>query len=73
MSIREILEAIYQKHKDSGIELNTPASEQEIQEFEKKIGFPLPDDFKEFYSICDGFECSEDMFRFISLQDALRY
>jgi len=69
--MEEVIAAIYQKHKDYGITLNPPASEQEIQEFERKIGFSLPVDFKEFYSICNGFECTEDIFKMVSLEDAL--
>lgn len=35
------------------------------------MGSELPTDFKEFYSICNGFECDEDIFNFLSLEDAL--
>lgn len=71
MTMREVIAAIYQKHKDYGITLNPPATELEIRDFEKKLGFSLPADFKEFYSICNGLECTEDIFKMVSLQDAL--
>jgi len=71
MLIREVIAAVYQKHKDYGITLHPPASEQAIQEFERKLGFLLPADFKEFYSICNGFECTEDIFKMVALEDAL--
>jgi hypothetical protein len=73
MTMREVIEAILQKHKKYGITLNRPASELEIQKFERKLGFPLPFDFKEFYSTCNGFECTEDIFKMASLEDALKY
>jgi hypothetical protein len=73
MTMIEIIAAIGQKHKAGGITINSPASELEIQHFEKKIGFNLPAEFKEFYSICNGFGCSEDIFNIVSLEDALRY
>lgn len=71
--MREIISAIAQKHKESGITINPPASESDIDRFEKKIGFELPADFKQFYSICNGFECNENIFRMISLDSALKY
>ena len=72
MTMREVLSAIDQKHKESGIIFNSPASELQIRNFERKIGFELPFDFREFYLICNGFECAEDIFRIISLGDALQ-
>ena len=33
----------------------------------------MPTDFKEFYLICNGFECTEGIFKIIALNDALRY
>lgn len=73
MTIREVISAIEQRHKESGITLNQPATEQEIMNFERKAGFQLPSDFKEFYKICNGFSCTEDIFNIISLGDALQY
>ena len=73
MTTREIILAIEKKHKENGITISPPATEREIQNFERKIGFELPADFKEFYSICNGFECTEDIFKMIPLEDVLRY
>lgn len=73
MTMREVISAIELKHKESGITINPPACELDIHSFEKKIGFELPADFKEFYSICNGFECTEDIFKMISLDYALTY
>ena len=73
MTVREIIAAIYRKHKDYGITLHPPASDLRVQKFGEKLGFSLPADFKEFYSICNGFECTEDIFKMVSLEDALRH
>src|SRR6476659_9378094 len=73
MTIRELIASIEQKHKSmEGITIHPPASALEIQNFKKKTGFELPADFKEFYSICNGFECSEDDFNMISLTDIMQ-
>lgn len=68
MKMNELISAIASKHKDGGIELNPPASDLDIEFFERKIGFKLPDDFVEFYSICNGFTCNEDIFNMKSLE-----
>ena len=73
MTIGELISEIELKHRLSGITINPPASEVEIKVFEQKLGFELPADFKQFYSLCNGFECTEDIFKMVSLQDALQY
>jgi len=62
MTIKEIISAIEQKHMETGITFNPPATETEIQSFESQIGFELPADFRMFYLICNGFACEEDIF-----------
>lgn len=73
MKMDELIAAIASKHKQDGISLNPPASTQEIEAFERKLGFLLPGDFIEFYSICNGFSCTEDIFNMKSLEDMLEY
>lgn len=68
----ETVAAIAQKHKDYGITVNPPASLSEIQRFEAQLGFELPADFKTFYSICNGFECTDDLFKIVTLSEALQ-
>jgi len=41
---------------NEGIELNPPASEDQIIQCENKIQFSFPEDFKRFYRICNGFK-----------------
>jgi hypothetical protein len=67
VTIKETINAIAAKNQEGGFKLNPPASTDEINSFEAKVGFALPDDFKEFYSFCNGFECNEDIFNFLSL------
>lgn len=68
MTISEIVNAIVAKYPREGFILNSPATAAEISSFEATVGFAMPDDFKEFYTFCNGFESNSDMFNFISLQ-----
>jgi hypothetical protein len=73
MSMRQLIDEIVKKHRANGIILNPPVSAAEIIAFEKRIGFSLPADFKEFYSICNGFESNDDViFNMSSLDDVFR-
>ncbi|HKO80393.1 MAG TPA: SMI1/KNR4 family protein [Chitinophagaceae bacterium] len=69
MKINELIAAISQKHNKEGIDVFPPASIKDIQTFEKQIVFSLPEDFKEFYLICNGFGCAEDIFNMIPLNE----
>ena len=73
MIIRELIAAISQKHYKTGIVINSPASDIQIHHFEKQVGFILPADFKEFYSICNGFHCEEDLFNMTPLKEITDY
>lgn len=72
-NLRIIIEAIIQKHKAYGIEVNKPATSSAIDRFEQQIGFSLPTDFKEFYSICNGFGCTEDIFNMTPIEEVVMY
>jgi len=69
MNMEELVRAIALKHGKEGITIYAPASENEISSFERKVGFILPLDFGKFYSVCNGFECAEDIFRMIPLEE----
>jgi len=73
METKELINAISQKHQTEGIDVYKPASAAEILAFEKQIGFPLPNDFKEFYSCCNGFGCVDDIFNMTTLGEIGRY
>ncbi|MES1215354.1 MAG: SMI1/KNR4 family protein [Bacteroidota bacterium] len=69
MEIKELVTAISLKHKEQGIKIHSPATSKELFIFEKQIGFLLPADFREFYSLCNGFACDEDIFNITPLQE----
>lgn len=69
MEIKELITAIEQKNHEQGITVYFPAKEKDILDFERNIGFPLPPEFKEFYFICNGFACNEDIFNFLPLHE----
>ena len=71
--MKELINSIIQKHRESGIDVNPPATLADIAYFEKKIGFRLPADFIEFYLICNGFGCNEDIFNMIPLSDICQF
>ncbi len=67
--MKELIEKIRQKNQHEGVNINSPATEQEIAKSESVLGFNLPVDFKIFYSICDGFDCEDDIFNFLRISD----
>lgn len=69
MEIKNIIEAIIEKHKDEGIYVYAPATPNDISFFEQEIGFALPKDFIDFYTTCNGFECTEDIFIMTTLKE----
>jgi hypothetical protein len=71
-SLRDLVDAIRFKH-GIGIQVNPPATATQIDWFERTVGFRLPEDFKEFYSVCNGFDCDKDIFTFISLASCLEH
>jgi len=71
--MKELIESIAQKHRDSGIDIYPPATSLDITAFEEQTGYPLPNDFKKFYSICNGFGCTEDIFNILPLEQIRRY
>lgn len=73
MTINGIVREIIKKHKGYGIEINAPATPTDISAFEKQIGFALPADFVEFYCVCNGFSCTEDIFNIIPLSEIRLY
>ena len=66
--MKELIEAIIEKNQATGIDINPPATLKNIADFEKKVGFILPDEFREFYLIRNGFGCVEDIFNIFPLE-----
>ncbi|KFC22829.1 SMI1/KNR4 family protein [Chryseobacterium sp. FH1] len=73
MNIGDLVNLIRHKHNNNGIDVNPPASLFDIADFERKIGFSLPIDFREFYLTCNGFGCNDDIFNMVALQDIKQY
>ena len=73
MGMKSLIDSIIKKHAKSGIDINSPATIGVINAFEEQIGFSLPQDFKEFYSNCNGFGCNEDIFNMVSLGNIMHY
>ena len=71
MTIQAIVDAIAAENQRPGFKLNAPACADDIARFEATVGFALPDEFREFYAICNGFECVEDLFTLIPLDTIL--
>jgi hypothetical protein len=72
-SFQQLVEAIAIKHQAAGITVFPPANPDSIHHFEKQVGFTMPGDFKLFYSVCNGFECTDDIFNFKPLFEFLLY
>ncbi|WP_394677448.1 SMI1/KNR4 family protein [uncultured Sphingobacterium sp.] len=71
--MRQLITAIKQKHEKDGIDIYPGAMLSEIDTFEQKIGFPLSDEFRRFYLLCNGFGCNEDIFNIIPLAGIMEY
>ena len=72
--MKELINSIVKKHKRcDGIKVNHPARFNEIENFEEKIGFKLPKEFKDLYLIYNGFHCTEDIFNMIPLSEIKEY
>ncbi len=69
MELQELIQQIVYKNESEGIKVYPPATFTDIAIFENRIGCQLPSDFKDFYLICNGFECQEDIFNMIQLSD----
>jgi hypothetical protein len=71
--MKELIDAIKAKHGIGQIEVFPPASAHQISVLERQVGFSLPTDFKTFYTLCNGFECNEDIFTITPLSDIVQW
>ena len=67
----EVLNFIKDNLTTRGFELNKPATDNDIEFFERSTKIKLPDDFKTLYKFSDGFETEEDLFRLIPLSEII--
>ncbi|WP_183577145.1 SMI1/KNR4 family protein [Mucilaginibacter sp. X5P1] len=72
-TIQDIIEIIKENKTQLGITLYEPAYYSEIEDFERELNIKLPDDIKEFYRFCNGFETNQYIFRIIPLKEIIQY
>lgn len=68
-TLSDVLQFIKNNAFKVGIQLNKPATNHEIETFEKQKT-KLPADFKMLYTFSNGFETDHDQFRLIPLDEA---
>jgi hypothetical protein len=69
-TLLDVLNYIKDNSEHIGIELNKPATQIEVENFEtQKV--ELPDDFKLLYKFSNGFETDHDLFRLIPLEEII--
>ncbi|GAA4335822.1 hypothetical protein GCM10023149_44090 [Mucilaginibacter gynuensis] len=73
MSISEIITYLKTHIGQTDITLYEAAPIELINKFETTFNVKLPDDIKEFYLFCNGFESDEDLFRIIPLDEMIEY
>ncbi|GAB2833218.1 SMI1/KNR4 family protein [Ferruginibacter profundus] len=69
--ILDIITQIKTEQNRLDITLNKKATAEEIAHFETIKNIQLPDDFRIFYSFCNGFETNDFMFRIIPLYEII--
>lgn len=69
-TLHDVLTFIEENATLVGIELNRPATGNEIHFFENST-MKLPQDFKDLYAFSNGFETDEDLFRLIPLNEII--
>jgi hypothetical protein len=67
--MQAILEAILEKYAATGLHIRPRPLPGWIPYFENMSGLKLPQDFRAFYAVCDGFTWEEDGFQIFSLWD----
>jgi cell wall assembly regulator SMI1 len=71
MSINDIITKIQNSQQELGITLYPGASDKKIAEAEVAIQLTFPEDIKQFYKFCNGFESDQDLFRIIPLEELI--
>ncbi|WP_153799748.1 SMI1/KNR4 family protein [Foetidibacter luteolus] len=69
-TLLDVLNYIRDNSVQTGIQLNKPATQIEIGNFENQKA-ELPDDFKLLYKFSNGFETDHDLFRLIPLDEII--
>ncbi|PWV49058.1 SMI1/KNR4 family protein [Chitinophaga sp. S165] len=72
LRIEDIMERMRRGDVKESFELLPPVSDDVIEQVERKLGAALPDDFRKFYSFCNGTTRNVDAFRIITLEEITR-
>lgn len=72
LRIEDIMERMRRGEVKESFELIPPVSDGVIEQIEMKLGTALPDDFRKFYSFCNGTTKNVDAFRIIRLEEITR-
>ena len=59
--------------KSLGISLHPPATIEDIAKLESAVKQKLPQEIKDFYSYCNGFETDDWLFNLLSIEQILYY
>jgi hypothetical protein len=70
-SIEEVISKLQADRGILNITLFPPATQIELNNFEKCFNLKLPEDVKQLYQFANGFESKEDLFRIIPLQEII--
>ncbi|GAB2802991.1 hypothetical protein GCM10027275_56430 [Rhabdobacter roseus] len=71
--IRQLFEGLEEKVQELGIEFNLPATIEEIESLESVVKRQLPQELKDFYGFCNGFETDDTLFRVLPISEILTY
>ena len=69
----QLFKTLEGKVKELEIELNSPATAQEIESLETAVNQKLPPELLDFYSFCNGFETNDTLFRVIPISEIISY
>lgn len=70
---KKLFHQLEEKVKGLGIAFNPPATKGALEELSKTINQKLPKDISDFYSLCNGFETEDNLFRIIPVEEILQY
>ena len=69
--------AFFAKHKDRmktlGVKLNLPATIEDICKLEIAVGHVLPEEIRNFYAYCNGFDTEDWIFNVLSIEQIHYY
>ncbi|WP_462265147.1 SMI1/KNR4 family protein [Mucilaginibacter sp.] len=71
MNLTEVIQYLKDRHIDEQIELRPGVSEELIKQVEQTYKVNLPDDIKQFYRFCNGFDTYDWMFNLIPMEDMI--